>query len=149
MNAPGASDNLEDWLDWLGSTSPNEIDLGLERVSAVLERLALVQPSRRIVVAGTNGKGSTVALLEALYRQRKGAVGAFISPHLVRYNERIRLDGTEAAGEVTTDLRPQQDEFLAKFVRNLPQRLTRQAPQIGWVANFVKKTVGCRQDRCA
>ena len=87
---------LEQWLDWQSSLHPSEIELGLERVSSVWHRLCpegLL--SGVITVAGTNGKGSSVAMLEAVYRQAGYRVGAYTSPHLVRYNERIKIDGVE------------------------------------------------------
>jgi dihydrofolate synthase/folylpolyglutamate synthase len=74
------------------------IDLGLGRVGEVARRMGLLPfGPRTIIVAGTNGKGSTVACLEALLVRLGQRVGAFTSPHLLRYNERIRIDGTEAS----------------------------------------------------
>jgi len=79
---------------------PRKIELGLERVHAVLDRMQLRRPGFRVLtVAGTNGKGSTVALLEATLRAAGYRVGAYTSPHLIRYNERVRLDGQEATDE--------------------------------------------------
>jgi dihydrofolate synthase/folylpolyglutamate synthase len=79
---------------------PRKIELGLERVHAVLDRMQLRRPGFRILtVAGTNGKGSTVALLEATLRAAGYRVGAYTSPHLIKYNERVRLDGQEATDE--------------------------------------------------
>ena len=87
---------LEEWLDWQSGLHPSEIELGLERVSAVWRRLCPAGlTSRVITVAGTNGKGSCVAMLEAVYRRAGYRVGTYTSPHLVRYNERIRLNGLE------------------------------------------------------
>ena len=64
---------------------------------AVLERLRLRRPPfRAITVSGTNGKGSTVALLDAILRAAGYKVGAYTSPHLIRYNERVRIGGVEA-----------------------------------------------------
>jgi dihydrofolate synthase/folylpolyglutamate synthase len=92
---------LEDWLDWQASLNPQEIELGLERVAAVWRRLCPGGLSSRVVtVAGTNGKGSSVAMLEAIYLQAGYRVGAYTSPHLISYNERIRL-----AGEAVDDQR--------------------------------------------
>ncbi|MCY3731313.1 MAG: Mur ligase family protein, partial [Rhodospirillaceae bacterium] len=89
---------MDDWLRWLETLHPKKIDLGLERIRQVLAALALQAPAYRIVtVGGTNGKGSCVALLEAIYRAAGLRVGAFTSPHLWRFNERIRLDGAEVA----------------------------------------------------
>jgi dihydrofolate synthase/folylpolyglutamate synthase len=90
---------LSDWLIRLESLSPTEIDLGLDRVDVVLERLALELPPTVIHVAGTNGKGSSVAMLEALLRGTGRSVGCYTSPHIQAYNERIRIDGVDATDE--------------------------------------------------
>jgi dihydrofolate synthase / folylpolyglutamate synthase len=85
---------LEQWLDWQSGLHPSEIEMGLERVSAVWHRLCPEGLSSRVVtVAGTNGKGSSVAMLDAVYRQAGYRVATYTSPHLTRYNERIRLNG--------------------------------------------------------
>jgi len=94
MNASAAP--LSDWLSRLETLSPHEIDLGLERVKLVLDRLALTPPATVFHIAGTNGKGSSVAMLEALLQSSGVRVGSFTSPHIRRYNERIRVDGKEA-----------------------------------------------------
>ena len=85
---------LNAWLDWQLDQYPSEIDLGLKRVHTVWQRL-YSQPLKAqvITVAGTNGKGSTVALLESILKQSKVSVGAYSSPHLMDYNERIRING--------------------------------------------------------
>ncbi|HLT89758.1 MAG TPA: bifunctional tetrahydrofolate synthase/dihydrofolate synthase [Woeseiaceae bacterium] len=88
--------HLDDWLAWLETLSPREIELGLERVLEVKERLALPPPARVVHVAGTNGKGSCSALLEALFRARGDTVGCYTSPHVLTYNERIRVNGVPA-----------------------------------------------------
>lgn len=86
--------SLADWLAWQETLHPSEIDLGLERVAMVLRRLHPAPPPFAVVtVGGTNGKGSTVAMLEAILRAGGYRVGAYTSPHLLRYNERVRLDG--------------------------------------------------------
>jgi dihydrofolate synthase/folylpolyglutamate synthase len=96
-NAP-VSRTLEQWLDYQQSTHPQAIAMGLERVHAVARTLGLGRPGRRVItVAGTNGKGSTVAFLEAMARAAGLRVGAFTSPHLLRYNERVRVDGVDAS----------------------------------------------------
>ncbi len=92
---------LDDWLSWQEGLHPSEIDLGLARVHEVLCRLGRDKPAHPVVtVAGTNGKGSSVTLLAAIYRAAGYRVGAFTSPHLLRYNERIRIDGEEVADEL-------------------------------------------------
>lgn len=89
---------LADWLAWQETQHPRLIDLGLECVSSVLRRMGLAQPPHAIItVAGTNGKGSSVALLEAIYRAAGYRVGAYTSPHLLRYNERVRVLGFDAS----------------------------------------------------
>ncbi|QTF91352.1 bifunctional tetrahydrofolate synthase/dihydrofolate synthase [Halomonas sp. BM-2019] len=90
---------LDAWLARLEAAHPVGIDLGLDRVAEVARRMGLLSrplAGRVITVAGTNGKGSTVALLEALARAHGLATAAYTSPHLVRYNERLRLNGVEA-----------------------------------------------------
>jgi dihydrofolate synthase/folylpolyglutamate synthase len=86
--------NLTDWLDWQETLHPKPIDLGLERVEQVARRLALLQPDHGIItVAGTNGKGSSTAMLESILLAAGYRTGCYSSPHLLHYNERIRLDG--------------------------------------------------------
>lgn len=90
---------LSDWLLRLESLSAREIDLGLERVEQVLDRLSLHLPDTVIHVAGTNGKGSCVAMLEALLGKAGVRVGCYTSPHIDRYNERISVGRKEAGDE--------------------------------------------------
>ena len=86
-------------------STPKKIDLGLERIGRVLDRLSLRKPPyRKIAIGGTNGKGSCVALLESLYLAGGYSVGAFTSPHLWRFNERIRVDGAETDSETIVSL---------------------------------------------
>lgn len=90
--------SLQQWLRWQETLHPATIELGLERVAAVAGRLDLeAMPAALIVVAGTNGKGSSIAMLEAIYRAGGYSTAAYTSPHLLRYNERLRLDGTEVS----------------------------------------------------
>jgi dihydrofolate synthase/folylpolyglutamate synthase len=87
-------DSLQDWLKWQESLHPLVIDLGLERASQVFRALNpdYIKPPT-ITVAGTNGKGSTVAYLESIYTAQGYRVGAYTSPHILKYNERIKIDG--------------------------------------------------------
>ena len=96
MQAPGPTDDLDTWLRWLETLSPRDIDLGLDRVARVLDRLALPRPRLVISVAGTNGKGSSVAFLHALFRESGESTGAYTSPHIRHYAERIRIDDDSA-----------------------------------------------------
>jgi dihydrofolate synthase/folylpolyglutamate synthase len=91
-----APNTLDGWLDYIGRQHPSAIALGLERVTRVLERLELRFESPVIEVGGTNGKGSTCAMLESVLRAAGYRTGLYTSPHLLRYNERVRIDGREA-----------------------------------------------------
>lgn len=92
-----AAATLADWLLRLESFSPHEIELGLDRTQVVLERLKLELPERIFHIAGTNGKGSSVAFAQALLQQGGFRVGAYTSPHIRDYNERICVDGVAAS----------------------------------------------------
>lgn len=88
---------LTGWLDYIQAQHPKTIAMGLERVRAVAERMAFPKPARHVItIGGTNGKGSTVAFVEAIARAAGWRVGAYTSPHLLRYNERVRIDGADA-----------------------------------------------------
>ena len=86
---------LSDWLRRLETLSPKEVDLGLERVADVLGRMSIELPAQVILVGGTNGKGSSVELLRALLSGNR-IVGTYTSPHVIRYNERIAVNGDAA-----------------------------------------------------
>ncbi len=89
--------NIEQWLAHIEGQHPQNIALGLERVREVATRMQLGRPAAHtLVVGGTNGKGSTVAFIEAIGRAAGYRVGTYTSPHLLRYNERVRIDGAEA-----------------------------------------------------
>ena len=89
---------LNDWLDYQLQIHPKSIDMGLERISEVAKRLGIEKPAPRVItVAGTNGKGSTVAFIEAIARAAGWKTGAYTSPHILDYNERVRINGTNAA----------------------------------------------------
>jgi dihydrofolate synthase/folylpolyglutamate synthase len=89
------SRSLADWLRWQESLNPRDIDLGLGRIQEVAARLPIRPPAGAVfAVAGTNGKGSTVAFLEALLLSGGYRTGVYTSPHLVRYNERVRIAGS-------------------------------------------------------
>lgn len=91
---------LDDWLDWQTRLHPSAVELGLTRVAAVWRHLHPNPfPSAVITVAGTNGKGSCAAMLEGILGAAGYRTGCYTSPHLLRYNERIRVDGEEVADE--------------------------------------------------
>lgn len=88
---------LADWLAWQETFHAKSIDLGLDRIRAVYERMDLTRPAPVVItVGGTNGKGSCVAFLEAMLRSAGYRVGTYTSPHLLQYNERVTLDGCQA-----------------------------------------------------
>ena len=96
---------VDEWLRWLETLHPKTIDLGLKRVRTVLNTLSLQEPSYRvIIIGGTNGKGSCVAFLESIYREAGFHVGSFTSPHLWRFNERLRFNGAEVADDTLIEL---------------------------------------------
>ncbi len=93
--------NLNDWLGWQAQLHPSSIALGLDRVAVVWRHLYPHPfPATVVTVAGTNGKGSCVAMLEAILQAAGHRVGCYTSPHLLRYNERIRINGEEASDHV-------------------------------------------------
>ncbi len=98
-------DNLDGWLYWLENTRPeHEMDLGLERIKKAAEKLDLTKPAPFVfTVGGTNGKGSTVALLEAMLINAGYNVGVYTSPHLIRFNERVRVNGEDVSDQMLSE----------------------------------------------
>ncbi len=90
--APGPDGPLADWLDYIERQHPQAIAMGLDRVSIVRDRLGLVLAFPVIAVGGTNGKGSTCAMLESIAASAGYRTGLYTSPHLLAYNERVRID---------------------------------------------------------
>jgi dihydrofolate synthase/folylpolyglutamate synthase len=90
---------LEGWLAHCERLHPTEIEMTLERVRTVKERLGLRFECPVIAVAGTNGKGSTCAMLDSIARAAGYRVGLFSKPHLVHFEERCRVDGEMVSGE--------------------------------------------------
>ncbi|HEY0296370.1 MAG TPA: bifunctional tetrahydrofolate synthase/dihydrofolate synthase, partial [Bordetella sp.] len=95
---PDAATPLDGWLQYLEGLHAKAIDLGLERVSEVARRLDIRLDAVKFVVGGTNGKGSTCAMLESMLLAAGYKVGLYTSPHLIHFNERARLNG-----ELVTD----------------------------------------------
>ena len=91
--------NLAAWLDYIEALHPKSIAMGLDRVNVVKQRLNLNPQFPIVIVAGTNGKGSTCAMLEHIYHAAGYSVGSYSSPHLLRYNERVRLNSQEVSDE--------------------------------------------------
>ena len=92
-------ESLEGWLGLLEARHGQSIQLGLDRVRAVRDALDLPQTCPVFTIGGTNGKGSTCALLEAVLLAAGYRVGLYTSPHLLKYNERVRIDGRDASDE--------------------------------------------------
>ena len=92
------SRSLVDWLSYLEQIHPVNIDMGLDRVGAVARRMGLTElPFKVITVAGTNGKGSSCAMAASILMAAGYRVGVYSSPHLLRFTERVRIDGAELA----------------------------------------------------
>lgn len=105
--------NLAEWLAWQETLHHSEIELGLERVAAVAQRMLELPPDYPVLtVAGTNGKGSVCAYLQAILTAAGYRVGVYSSPHLMRYNERIQINGVPVADEAL--LRAFQDIDTAR-----------------------------------
>lgn len=87
--------NLADWLSYIQSLHPKNIEMGLSRINRMISRLNLKPSFKVISVAGTNGKGSTSAILENIYAEAGYQTGCYSSPHILRYNERVRIKQSE------------------------------------------------------
>ena len=95
LTAPGQQAGLNDWLDYIGKIHEKPMDLGLERMKDMIARMGIEFTCPVFTVAGTNGKGSTCALLESVLRYSGYRVGMHTSPHLLRFNERCVIAGEE------------------------------------------------------
>jgi len=102
-----SSTTLSEWLEYIESLHPKDIELGLARSRVVAHTLGLVISVPVITVAGTNGKGSTCAMLESILLAAGLRVGLYIKPHFLRFNERARINGEEAS----------DDALVAQFER--------------------------------
>ena len=104
MTAPLALPiDLTGWLTYIEAQHPKSIAMGLDRVNEVKQRLKLNPVFPIITVAGTNGKGSTCAMLERIYHEAGYRVAGYSSPHLLRYNERVRIGCMEASDSALCD----------------------------------------------
>jgi len=102
---------LADWLSWQETLHLSEIDLGLDRIREVAKNLGLLSPSFPIItIAGTNGKGSYVAFFESILKEQGYKTGSYTSPHLIDYNERIKLSSLNVS-----------DEFIIKAFEKIDQ----------------------------
>ena len=95
---------VNEWLEWQQTIHPLNIDFKLERILNVYKRLNISKVAKKVItVAGTNGKGSTVSFLESMLKNNNYKVGAFTSPHILNYNERIKINGKEADDDLLLD----------------------------------------------
>ncbi|WP_425918903.1 bifunctional tetrahydrofolate synthase/dihydrofolate synthase [Acinetobacter sp. TSRC1-2] len=109
--APLATDSLNTWLDYWSHVHVTGIDLGLERVIPVAEKLGVTRPQAKVItVAGTNGKGSTTTTLAAILNAQGDQVGLYQSPHIYRFNERVKLSGIEVDDQTLVDAFVQVDK---------------------------------------
>ena len=109
--APLNTDDLQTWLDYWSHVHVTGIDLGLERVIPVAEALGVVKPNAKVLtVAGTNGKGSTTTTLAAILNAQGLNVGLYQSPHIYRFNERVKLAGQEVDDQTLIDAFVQVDQ---------------------------------------
>ena len=112
----GGLKTLDEWLSWQESLHTQEIDLGLQRVQTVYKKLfPKGVPFQVITVAGTNGKGSTIAFIDSIYQQSPYKVGKFTSPHLLKYNERFTINGEMLSDSVICDAFAEIERFRKKI----------------------------------
>src|SRR3990172_3683250 len=103
--------SLNEWLDWQEGLHYKAIDLGLERCREVALRMGLLRPDFRVIsIAGTNGKGTSASMLDRIYRNAGYVVGTYTSPHLLHYNERIRINGREVTDQMLCEAFDQVDQ---------------------------------------
>ncbi|MFZ3323697.1 MAG: bifunctional tetrahydrofolate synthase/dihydrofolate synthase [Usitatibacter sp.] len=95
--------SLDDWLDHISAQHPATIALGLDRVREVADRMGIERVPVVVTIGGTNGKGSTCAILERILLEAGYRVGLYTSPHLLRYNERVRVQGEEVSDEALVE----------------------------------------------
>lgn len=104
MNIPNNQSALDEWVDWLLHLHTQEIDLGLERIAQVAKVMGVLKPAPLVVtVAGTNGKGSSVAMLTAIFKAAGYKVGTYTSPHISSFAERIQIDNQMVAEQTIVD----------------------------------------------
>ena len=99
MKAPGEDANLDQWLEYIANINAKPMELGLERMKTMIKRMNIDLACPVITVAGTNGKGSTCAMIDSILRYAGYHTGLHTSPHLLHFNERVVIDGRQADDE--------------------------------------------------
>ena len=128
MALTGQPTTLAAWLAYVESLHPRSIAMGLDRVREVHARLEAGLACPVITVGGTNGKGSTCAFLDAMLRAAGYRVGVYSSPHLTRYNERVRIDGREATdAELIAAFEAVEAPALTSIIRTILGRHARRS----------------------
>lgn len=120
LQIPQATSSLMTWLSYLGNLHAKAIDMGLERVGALADQLDLLHPAPKVItVSGTNGKGTTCHTLESILLAAGLKVGVYSSPHLVRYTERVRIQGKEPTEQdfcrVFADIEAQRGDITLTY----------------------------------
>ncbi|MFH3854763.1 folylpolyglutamate synthase/dihydrofolate synthase family protein, partial [Acinetobacter baumannii] len=111
QQAPLSTDSLDTWLNYWSHVHVTGIDLGLERVIPIAEKLGVTKPTAKVfTVAGTNGKGSTTTTLASILKAQGYKVGLYQSPHIYRFNERVKLGGVEVDDQSLIDAFVQVDQ---------------------------------------
>jgi len=104
MNTPNSQSSLNSWVDWLLHLHAEEIDLGLDRIRLVANAMHVTRPAPMVIsVAGTNGKGSSVAMLASILKAAGYKVGTYTSPHILVFNERIQINGVPVDDQTIVD----------------------------------------------
>ncbi|MDH2923852.1 dihydrofolate synthase/folylpolyglutamate synthase [Nicoletella semolina] len=120
ISTPKATDSLEAWLSYLEQSHSKPIDMGLERIRCVAQKMELLKSAPYVItVAGTNGKGSTCKFIEAALLASGIRVGVYSSPHLIHYNERVRIQGKNVSDSalvnVFADIEANKSHSLTYF----------------------------------
>ncbi|WP_151634163.1 bifunctional tetrahydrofolate synthase/dihydrofolate synthase [Noviherbaspirillum aerium] len=141
---------LADWLSQLESMHPKAIDMGMERVGKVRDRLGIHFDCPVIIVGGTNGKGSTCAMLEAILLQAGYRVGLYTSPHLIDFNERARINGEPASDSMLTEqfaaVEAQRGDISLTYFEFTTLAILRLFAQAGFDAVILEVGLGGRLD---
>ena len=124
---------LNDWLEWQQKLHPANIDFKIERIKSVFNRLGINRIADKIIIiAGTNGKGSTVSILESILYESDYKVGSYTSPHLLSFNERIKIDKVPVKTNSICDAFESIEETTAYLIKSweADEEIKIQPPQV-------------------